>query len=124
MNHRVKNHLSILTGLIDMENWNGQNGVNNQGIQNLINKIQSVAMVHDKLHSTDQIEKVPMHLYLKDLAASLKKSFSGDNFKLQIKEDLAEIAIPVSFSLPIGLLVNECFTNAVNMVLLIKPRGP
>jgi two-component sensor histidine kinase len=74
-------------------------------------RIQAMALVHEKLYASDQIEVVDLGAYTRELCMQVLDVISKE---LAPKVDFRLESIPsgIDFSVPYGLIVNELVINA------------
>ncbi len=112
LNHRVKNNLSLVAGMLQMQARAADPLVRDQ-LTKAVGRVQSIAQVHQALYrgSRDD-DDIDFGAYLQDLCASLSRSLMPDGrISLDVQADAAELPIDVVIAL--GMAVNELVTNAV-----------
>ena len=111
VHHRVKNNLAAITGLLELQRQALADPGSAAALADLSRRIQSIALVHEKLYQADSLARVDFQDYLKVLISHLRASV-GPRGELQW-----EISAPVELSLdvavPCGMIVNELVTNAM-----------
>ena len=75
-------------------------------------RMQAIAIIHQKLYQLENSAQVNMRSYLNELIENIKNSFD-DNKRIRFKEDVSDIWLDISQSVPLGLILNEAITNAV-----------
>jgi two-component sensor histidine kinase len=111
LNHRVKNNLTLVAGVLQMQARRAEPGVREQLIK-AADRVQSIAQVHQALYRGARSEDVDFATYLKDLCASLSRSLVSDGrISLEVEAEPAEL--PITTVIPLGIVVNELVTNAV-----------
>jgi PAS domain S-box-containing protein len=108
LNHRVKNNLAMITSLIELKVGELDDS---QSFSGIIRQINSIHLIHDKLYRTGEITVVDARDYFTDLLRSIFDSFAAQPVALDLK--LAETRISVRRAVPLGLIVNEIATNAI-----------
>jgi len=111
LNHRVKNNLSVLSGLIylqeDAELIESQRSL----YQSLRHRIQSMALVHENLYEFDQTTNINFQRYLGHLIDSISSSFSYDN-NVNINISCDNLVIDIDEAVPMAMIINELITNS------------
>lgn len=115
LNHRVKNNLAIISGLLNLQLESSGNHEARQVINDSKNRILSMALVHKMLYNHPQLKEIDLSDYCKELIRELLNSFNLHN-KVEIKEQYDSICLPVSKSIPFGLILNEIITNSIKYV--------
>ncbi|HEX3933170.1 MAG TPA: sensor histidine kinase [Puia sp.] len=88
-------------------------------IQDSRERMQAIALIHQKLYQQDQNTLINMHSYIHELISYLMSSFDNTG-RLYFDLDIDEINLDVSQAVPLGLILNEAITNAVKYAF---PRG-
>lgn len=86
VHHRVKNHLSLLNSLIDIESMQMSHG--KEQFKELSNSIHTIARAHDPLYHTSDYQQVSIKPYFEKLIASFSQSNGLINIELSIDEGL------------------------------------
>ncbi len=110
--HRVKNNLAIITGLLNLQTEKAPCDVSKNLMIESRNRVMSIAMVHERLYKKDNLAKIDFKMYLSELVNEVVKSFPSKNL-IEIKEELDNAEIEITKAVPIGLILNEAITNAL-----------
>jgi PAS domain S-box-containing protein len=115
LQHRVKNSLSIITGLISLE-ANRLNRTDDYSIKEILhgihNRIQSIAKMYDLLNISRKVKEVQLDQYIEKMAGSLFESYSDKLKKTDLKLKLDKIQIDADTAVSLGLILNELLTNS------------
>lgn len=109
--HRVKNNLAIISSLINLQGEKTKDEFHKGLFQESKNRLDSIARVHELLYRSESYTKVNLKHYLEEILDNLKDSFSGNNKKIQIMDEVEDITLDVSTGIPLGLILNELVTN-------------
>lgn len=112
IHHRVKNSLSIVSGLLQMQSVSTENEEANRILQTSQTRIQSIALIHDKLYKTDSLSDIKLDVYLKDLIESVHNTFTELNNRVSLQFEMDSIEIDSKSVIYCGLLVNELVVNS------------
>ena len=110
IHHRVKNNLTIVISLLDLQLRNNTNPELMRIIRDIEMRIRSMALIHEHLYRSENIDLIPLASYIHSLATIISSAFSGHRITLVTALDHAEVSIETA--LPIGLITNELLTNA------------
>jgi two-component sensor histidine kinase len=114
IHHRVKNNLQIVSSLLNL-----QSGLSTDpDFLNMIsasrNRINSMALVHEMLYSSNDLKKVSIGEYIqrlsKNILNSLLQSDSNVQFSFHVKNDYF---MDIDRMIPLGLILNEIITNSL-----------
>ena len=121
LHHRVKNNLAIISGLLTLQGDSTTNHEAKQIINDSKNRIQSMAMVHKMLYNYPELKNIDIGKYSSELIHELLNSYNlGKN--VTVTEDYDNIVLPISKSIPLGLILNEIVTNSIKYVFKIYPN--
>lgn len=111
IHHRVKNNLAVISGMLQMQMWNIDDEIGKNALQQSQFRIQSIAIVHEKLYQNETFAEIHVSDFLTSLVDSVSDSFDDSDREINIEYDLDEIAMNINQSIPFSLLVNECIVN-------------
>lgn len=106
VHHRVKNHLALISSLIDIESMeNEQMAAQKVGLQK---RVFSVARVHDQLYQTNDYELVDSKGYFEQIIPGFLATteLTQINTDIQIDQNFLEVGSVIK----LGLIVNEVLT--------------
>lgn len=112
VHHRVKNSLSIVSGLIELQLDSADDPKARKLLKDSQSRIQSVGLVHDKLYQTDTFSDVKLGDYLKELVETIHETFDDHNKTVGLQFHLDAVEMDIDKMIPCGLLVNELVVNA------------
>lgn len=123
IHHRVKNNLAVITGLLELQSYNTTDENAQSILRDSQMRINSIALVHEKLYQNEDLSEVSIGQYLKDLTHVVFRSMSDHSKDVNIELDLDDIALPITQAIPCGLLVNEILTNSFKHAFVGKDEG-
>lgn len=114
IHHRVKNNLQVITSLLHLQ----ANQNSSRSIQSLFkqsqHRINTMAMVHEMLYQSNNLSKIQLQVYLKELSHSLIQSIKGHKEQISTEFDIsADIYLDLDTAIPLGLLCNEIISNSL-----------
>lgn len=112
IHHRVKNNLHMVVGLLASQTEFLKNEEALQAISSSQNRIQAMSLIHQKLYQSENLSIIDMPSYIFELTEYLKDSFEIRN-RIRFILDIDSFNLPLSHSIPIGLIFNEAVTNAI-----------
>ena len=71
-----------------------------------------MALVHDKLYQSDNLAKIDLGAYIRDLAAGLQEVIASGHRNVRVVIEADDIGLSVDTAMPCGLVLNELMTNA------------
>ncbi|MDX1638598.1 MAG: PAS domain S-box protein [Balneolaceae bacterium] len=113
VHHRVKNNLAIISGLLYLEiNESDGRDRSNLPLQRSINRINSMAKVHELLYNSSDFSSIRIQHYLKELTRVIRHTF--DNIEnVEFTFDVEDTVMNVNEAIPLGMLLNELITNSL-----------
>jgi len=121
IHHRVKNNLSIVVSLLNMQAKKNPDPEFQKLTKDIELRIRSMALIHEHLYRSENLDRIPLSTYLRSLATIISSTFSG-NF-INIDMDLDNILANIGIALPIGLITNEMMTNSFKYAFHDKRAG-
>lgn len=112
IHHRVKNNLAMIAGLLDLQMDTTSLEEVKDRLEDSKSRIQSMALIHDKLYQTESYQSVRLDTYIKELVEAIHKTFADRQGDVDLRFSLDPIEITVDRAVTCGLLVNELVVNA------------
>jgi len=113
IHHRVKNNLQLMLSLVRMQNSKSENDVVKSNLKVIENRLNSMALIHEDLYSSDNLTKVQFKHYVERLINHLIKAMGIDPEMIKIKQDIAKVNLSIDLAIPIGIIINELVTNSL-----------
>lgn len=112
IHHRVKNNLAIMSGLFELQLDSTESTETEKVLRNSQSRLQSMALVHDKLYQTSSLNEIEMSQYIPELVESLRDTFKSSAQNVELHFDIEDIRLDIDHAIPCGLLINEIVVNA------------
>ena len=110
IHHRVKNNLAIVISMLSLQSRSNPDPMLTGIIQDIELRIRSMALIHEHLYRSENLDRIPLADYLKSLSAVIASTFQRKNINFDSHMDIIDSDIEAA--LPIGLITNELLTNA------------
>lgn len=111
IHHRVKNNLAVISGLIELQLDTTEDNSARQALRDSQTRIQSMAMVHEKLYQSDSLAQIEMESYLRELVETIHYTFDNHKEEISYTVDVDPVKFDLDKAIPCGLLVNELVVN-------------
>lgn len=111
IHHRVKNNLQFISSLLNLQSRHVRDPQTLAVLLEGKNRVQSMALVHQKLYQEENLKGVHMSSYVRSLVDSLVHSYKIDRDKIDVKVDIEEMFLDVDTAIPVGMILNELITN-------------
>ncbi|MEQ8926084.1 MAG: tetratricopeptide repeat protein [Fulvivirga sp.] len=112
LHHRVKNNLQLLSSIFSLQSKTLTDLNALEAVKTSENRVNAMAIVHQKLYSRSEARNINIHDYLHDLIEQLAESFTIDTEGNNIDVQVEKLDIDLDKIIAIGLIVNEVVSNA------------
>ncbi len=111
--HRTKNNMQVISSMLRLKARSSENEWLGEAFKEIENKIMGMALVHQKLYESKDLSHINLKEYIESLLSLIKTSYYGILDNISIKADLKEIDVLIDSAIPVGVIINELFTNSV-----------
>jgi len=108
--HRVKNNMNIVTSLLNLKKNASSSLEVQEALEECRNRVFSMALVHQKIYSTQNFTKLNFNEYVSDLVSALRDSVGSKQAIIDL--ECEAIDLELSNAIPCGLILNELITNS------------
>lgn len=112
LNHRVKNNMAIIISLLNMQKNRTDNPETLEALQDVHDRVMSMALVHQKMYQNKNISMVELAPYITELIAEIRNSIDIKK-NITFRTEIEPIQLDLSTTIPLGLILNELITNAI-----------
>ena len=112
LNHRVKNNMAIIVSLLNMQKNRTDNLETQGALQDVHDRVMSMALVHQKMYQKQNISMVELAPYITELISEIRNSIDIKK-NIRFKTEIEPIQLDISTTIPLGLILNELITNAI-----------
>jgi PAS domain S-box-containing protein len=112
IHHRVKNNLQVVCSLLNLQMHGRDEPDLIAFVQDCTARVRSMALVHEHLYQSDNLQHVPLAVYMRALIDGLRQA-QPTLGNVECHLDVEDIVLPVDQAIPCGLIVNELVTNAL-----------
>jgi two-component sensor histidine kinase len=123
IHHRVKNNLQMVISLLNAQSefLHHPSAVN--AIRESRERMQAIAILHQKLYRTDTSTRIDMGNYINELVDNIRGSVADtERIEFRVNVD-PSIDLDISQSVPLGLILNEGITNAIKYAYPRNQKG-
>ncbi len=112
IHHRVKNNLAIVSGLLQLQKNEVEDEKVTTAFEQSINRIISIAMVHELMYKSPELSSININSYLDMLIPAISSAMNDENRNIEFIIDIEDYKLNINQAIPIGLLLNELITNS------------
>lgn len=112
IHHRVKNNLQLVYNLLDLQRRSLPDPAGAKALQESMNRISSMSLVHEKLYGEEHVGRIPMDEYLTQLIDRITKSYNLSPDRVRVHQQVDAIVLDTKMVIPLGIIVTELLTNA------------
>lgn len=123
IHHRVKNNLNIIIGLLELQSQNIEDVAVKEMFRESINRIRSMAIIHEYLYRSENQSAIDLSLYIESLADNLLAVYADTKKELMINYTMDSVFTDFDIAIPVGLIVNEIITNSIKHAFIERPKG-
>ncbi|HUK38801.1 MAG TPA: PAS domain S-box protein, partial [Methanomicrobiales archaeon] len=113
IHHRVKNNMQVISSLLSVQSQNIRDNEVKGLFKESQNRIRSIALVHELLYRSDNLDQIEYGAYLKKMFVPLFESYSVDQRKVSMSIDAPKVMITIDKAVPCSLIVNELISNSL-----------
>ena len=112
IHHRVKNNLQIILSLLNLDKRFHSKDTD-EILDATANRIKTMALIHEKTYRSDDLVNVNIEDFIKDSIDNLVNLYGQQINLKKVDYDLEDCLLNMEVITPIGLILNELFTNTV-----------
>lgn len=113
IHHRVKNNLQLISTLLNLQS----KYINNQQILDFFkesqDRIKTISLIHEILYQSNDLSCIYFKKFVQKIISYIVSTYGINKENLSIKLDIDEINLNIDVSIPLGLIINELFTNSI-----------
>lgn len=122
IHHRVKNNLQVITSLLRLQLYKIDDAKAREPFEESINRVNSMALIHEKMYKGDRVNDVNLSQYIYDLADNLIENYSNyENVKVLVDTDIETLNLNVV--VPLSLIFNELISNSLKHAFIKNKTG-
>ncbi|MFB6347418.1 MAG: PAS domain-containing protein [bacterium] len=117
VHHRVKNNLQVILGLLGLQARKLDSEVASEALENSKLRIQSMAMIHQKLYEESHLSNINFPEYVKDLVEQIRATQIDPKIdpssEVEVRTDVQISSLETDTVISCGLIINELVTNSL-----------
>jgi two-component sensor histidine kinase len=112
LNHRVKNNLQLISSLFNLQARSTTNEETSVALSEARNRINAIAILHQKLYQEDLMFEVEVSQYVDSLCEYLRQSAPGEK-RIAMSWKCPNCVLRIKETIYVGLVLNELITNSI-----------
>ncbi len=110
--HRTKNNMQVISSMLLMQARRSDSEFIKNAFRDIVSRIKAMALVHVKLYESQNLSEIFLDEYISDFSNLLIKSYNT-GFPISLNLSLEKIPVTIDTAIPLGLVLNELFTNSI-----------
>ncbi len=123
IHHRVKNNIQIVLSMIRLQGSKVQDEKYIRMFQECANRVQSMALMHEKIYDSPKLGAVDFSDYLQDLVSELVQVYDVDSNLVEIQIETNGISLDIDQGIPCGLVILELISNSITHAFPGEMKG-
>ena len=113
IHHRVKNNMQVISSILNLQAGYVKDPETQDMFKESIDRIRSMALVHEMLYQSKDLGKIAFGEYIKSLASYLVRSYRKKSSTVQLRMDVDDVIKSINMGIPCGLIINELISNSL-----------
>jgi len=123
LNHRVKNNLAFMSSVFQMQSRRTESEEAKELLTRMESRIETLNAAHELMQNqVNDKDQLSVQLFFDNIAKGLQRFYATDEEVLEVKLDIANIDIPNTHLIRLGLIANELTSNTVKHTLSVNQR--
>src|SRR5659263_119184 len=123
IHHRVKNNMQIISSLLKLQSKYIENDKYLDLFKESRNMIESMAIIHERLYHSEDLSKINIKEYTRDLVNNLFHAYNINKSLIKSKINVDTVTLGMDFAILCGLIINELVTNSIKYAFPDNRKG-
>lgn len=111
IHHRIKNNLQAVSSVLELGILKSDNPFAASIIRQSQTRINTMALVHERLYRSDNPQEVDFKPYVEELVKNIAMTFNSEGSAIGLHVDVQELKLNSETAISCGLIINELVTN-------------
>jgi two-component sensor histidine kinase len=112
IHHRVKNNLQMVASMLSIQSQEVPED-KRSSFTDMVSRIQSMALLHEQLHTPDHVEELDTNRYFRELIDQSISSAAPEPSRIDRNISVEDADLELGQAVNCGMIVNELITNAI-----------
>ncbi|MFV0408473.1 MAG: sensor histidine kinase [Paracoccus sp. (in: a-proteobacteria)] len=113
VHHRVKNNLQLIASIISMQGRVIEDDDAKRTLRSVQDRVASLAAIYKNLYQAEHLGSVEVDRLISEIISQMTRASSNPDQHLRVETDLEPLVLQPDQAVPLTLLTNEAFTNAL-----------
>jgi two-component sensor histidine kinase/sensor domain CHASE-containing protein len=113
IHHRVKNNLQIISSLLRLQSRKFTDKDTIEAFRKSQNRAKSMAIAHEKLYQSQDLENIELEAYIKTLTKYLLNNYGCKQEDIKIDIKIKNVTQGIDMAIPLGLIITEIVSNTL-----------
>lgn len=113
LQHRTKNNLQVISSLVRLQAQRVTLPQARDELQKITTRIESLRLLHDKLYTAGEVDRIDLGSYLVDFAGTVLRFHGELSARIRLVSEIERVMVPTQTAVPLGLITNEFVTNSL-----------
>ena len=123
IHHRVKNNMQIISSLLNLQTKYVNDVEAIDVLQESQNRVKSMAMIHEKIYQSNDLEEINFADYIQSLISNLFYTYNVDKNLIKSTFKIENITLNMETAVPCGLIISELISNSLKYAFPNKMHG-
>jgi len=123
IHHRVKNNMQVISSLLFIQARSIEQPDVREMLLESQNRIRSIALVHEKLYQSRDLERIEYKDYLEKIARHIFESYQVTPHQIRLNVIADPVYLSIDKAVPLSLIVNELITNSIKHAFPKRGEG-
>jgi len=111
--HRTKNNMQVIVSLLRMREHDTKDAAVHQLVVDIADKIQSMALVHQMLYESNDLNQIDLGEYVEEFSAIVFGSGNGYERRIRLEYEVSHCLVSIDLAVPLGMVLSELMSNSV-----------
>lgn len=111
--HRIKNHIGIISGLVWLRSRSAQSNEARQELAAIGARIDTLRLVHEQLYAANTAKQLRLRPFVMQLLENLCHLHQEQSGQVRLEIEIEDVDLSPEIAVPLGLILTEFTTNSL-----------